>query len=158
MTHLMDFRHLTGVKLAGIYRLTTSAISAWHVKDGCPRNADGSYDLSVVIGWREGRIQAAADRAAEAGSGSVALERWRVARAAQEEIRLAAMTGEYLPRAEVEEGRVARVLTLKRAMLGLPRAVAPVLAGMEPREIQAYLTDRIRAMIGEFAGVTKVRK
>ena len=57
-----------------------------------------------------------------------------------------------LDKEEVEKGRIARILAVKRAFLALPQAIAPILAGKVAGEIQASLTNRIREIIGQFAG------
>jgi len=47
----------------------------------------------------------------------------------------------------VEKGQVACILAVKRALLALPKAVAPVLIGMEAREIQVYSRDKVKEII-----------
>jgi phage terminase Nu1 subunit (DNA packaging protein) len=142
---------VTAKVLAELYGVGLSAISNWHARDGCPRNANGTYDLRAVIAWREAKIEEKFEKIIEAGS-SPAMERWREARADREELRLKQDLGELVPRAEVEAGRVARVLAIKRAFLSLPQRSAPVMEGMDARQIRSFLGEEIRFIIAQFAG------
>jgi hypothetical protein len=141
---------LRGVDLARIYQVGESAISHWVSRDGCPRGADGTFNLSEVIKWREDRLRLEIDTVANAGG--VELDRWRRMRADLVEIQLRRARGELLDRREVETGRVQRILVIKRAMLGLGRSIAPALTGMETREICAAIDDRIKQVVREFSG------
>ncbi len=52
-----EMRHrLKGVKVAEIYRMSPARIAAMF-KEGCPRNDDKTYDLDLVIAWREARLK-----------------------------------------------------------------------------------------------------
>jgi len=42
--------------IARLWGVTPQAVGLWASKEGCPRNADGSYDLRAVIAWRERRL------------------------------------------------------------------------------------------------------
>jgi hypothetical protein len=112
-----NFDQLRAVDLARIYSVSESAISHWVSRDACPRRADGAYDLGEVIRWREARLQRAADELALNGAGSQSLERWRSARATQEELKLKAIEGTLLDAGEVERGRIQRILVIRRARL-----------------------------------------
>lgn len=102
-------RRLLQREIAAAVGVSANAVRAWD----CPRNEDGSYDLREVIAWRVADAVAREsgppkgapvptgdpeiDALMAAGEGSPALERWRLARAAQEEIKLEQMKQEVLP-------------------------------------------------------------
>lgn len=151
----MDVERLTAREVAGLWGVTAQAVGLWH-RAGCPRNEDGTYALKGVIGWREARIREEEKSRGEDRAPS--LERMRQARAEQEELKLSVVKGELLRREDVERGRVARVVALKRGLLALPRVAAPLLVGLELREIQALLKEQIEERIREFAGGKKRRR
>lgn len=60
--------------------------------------------------------------------------------------------GLLLPADEVKQRDLAKITETKRALLGLPRAVAPRLTGLETREIEAVLMEHVREILIRFAG------
>lgn len=152
-----QFDQLSAVAVAAVWGITPQAVGLWHSKQGCPRNPDGTYNLAAVIAWREARIRAEADLEPGPGGGaqSPELEGWRRARRKMAELELERISGSLISLEEVERGRVERVIYLKRSMLALPRQVAPVLVGLEARQIQTLLKERLEDMIREYAGEGK---
>jgi hypothetical protein len=69
------------------------------------------------------------------------------------EIEYQKVLGSLIPKEEVEQGRVDRILLVKREFLALPQKLAPLLAMKEPREIYAILYEAICEIIDDFAGV-----
>lgn len=112
--------------LCAILGSTRKTVLEWQ-ESGLPRHEDGTYDLAAVFAWvkehYEGKV---------AGSGnSPALERFRSARAQQEEMRLARLRGELVETAVVqaEWRRIERILV--DGLLGLPNRLAQHLAGLQ---------------------------
>lgn len=60
--------------------------------------------------------------------------------------------GQVLKKAEVEDGRLQRVATVKAALLALPGKMSQRLAHREPLEIQRDLEAEVLAMLKAFAG------
>ena len=118
-------------------------------RDGMPKTEHGYYDLAEIQKWRLGKSKGG-DKL-DKKNPSDWDEEYRKRKAQLMELQYKEATGELLPREEVERGRVARILAVKRAFLALPRAAAPQLVGLEPREIEAFLMERVRDIITRFA-------
>lgn len=52
---------MTGSQVAKRFGVSTKSVTNDWAKDGCPRNADKSFDLEKVVAWRKAKLQAAAD-------------------------------------------------------------------------------------------------
>ena len=131
-------------KVAKKFGVTLKAVEKWR-KDGMPAREDGFYDLEIIKAWKHERI----DKANGVGTAWEAeSKKWKAKRA---ELQYNQAIGELINRKEVEEGRVARIQIVKRAFLALPREVAPILAGLEPREVEVILRDRIKEIIRKFS-------
>lgn len=139
--------------LADLLQTSGKVIREWEAAGMPGRRDEGRrarYDLWVVLPWLKNRWLV---ESREAKSDSPALERLRLARAEQEELKLQELKGRLIDKADVEAGLVARAISLKRGFLAIPRASAPVLAGMsEPREIEAHLAERMRELLSLYAG------
>jgi hypothetical protein len=59
--------------------------------------------------------------------------------------------GKLISVEEVEAGKVARIMAVRRTLLAIPRAVAPQLVDMEAREIEALLMERMREVCIPFS-------
>lgn len=134
--------------LAKALKTTTRTIRRY-VRDGMPRTKLGYYDLAEIQKWclEKNKGDSKPDKK-NANEWDV---EYRKTKALLADLQYREAIGELLPKEEVEKGRVARVLAIKRAFLALPRAVAPQLVGLEPREIEAFLMERVRDMITRFA-------
>ena len=120
-------------------------------REGMPRAKDKTYDLAQVWNWVEEHLRTTARPVAEGKSPE--WERFRAAKADMAEMQLEKLRGELMPRAEVESGLRARAAALKRGLLGLPRALAPMLAIMtEPREVEAALRANVVDLLRRYAG------
>jgi len=135
--------------LRRMLRISDKTLGDW-IARGMPVRPDGTFDFVEVARWR---IHEAIDAASRKQKGSDGEDRYRKAKAEIEEMKLASMRGELVPRDDVEAANVAKVLAVKRALLALPKQLAPALAGREAREIQAYLTTRIEDVVARFSGV-----
>lgn len=143
-----DFRGLRAREVADLFGVSAVAVGLWVTRDGCPKGVDGRYDLREVLRWHRRQAMQKSPEAAQSKS----MERKRRAEAEMTEMKLKEMKGELVSRVDVDRGRVARIQVVKRALLRMPRSLAPVLVGMDMREIEAYMGERIRDIIGEFAG------
>jgi len=68
------------------------------------------------------------------------------------ELELKIKQGELIAREAIEKERIVRILTVKRALLGLGRKLAPRLANIkDPRKIQSRIIEEVRLIIERFA-------
>ena len=133
-------------EVAKVMDVSHRTVQRWR-KDGMPTTKDGFFDLDVIKSWHENR------NGSELTEGKAYWdEKIRKYKASLLELELKKVTGELLPRDEVEKGRIARIIAVKRAFLALPTRLAPVLAMKEPREIEVELYEAISEIIDEFAG------
>ena len=146
----IDPEKVTGSQLARIYGVTTGAVSHWVRRDGCPRNDDGTYSIAEVIQWREARLAVAASEVT--AGGSPALERKRLAEAEMAEIKLGEQRGELIAVQEWRREQTAKIQIVKRALLSMPRRMAPLLQGLNARQIEGQLGEELRRVIAQFAG------
>lgn len=139
----------TQEEVAKALHVSVRSVQHW-VRDGMPRGPEGYYDLIDIQTWR------ATKNRKDKNSDEEDKIKWEVRhreyRARLTELELKKAYGLVLNKEEVEAGRVARILTVKRALLLLGKTVAPVIVGMEPREIQAYIDERVKEIIRQFAG------
>lgn len=77
--------------------------------------------------------------------------RFRRARADREELELARVREALISRSDVEKLLVERALTFKRSLMPLGRRLAPILAGLEARQVQQRLDAEIRAILEEYS-------
>jgi len=145
----------TQLELAEVFQVGTRSIQKW-TKAGCPRRADGSYEIIAVHTWHAARAAKAAGQPIdgdllEGKDGDWWTARLRQLKAKQEEIHLDVLRGKLLPAAQVERDRLQRIVVVKTRLLALPSQIAPSLVGMEPLQIQNLLDTRLREIIAEFA-------
>jgi len=141
----------TQLEVARAFGVTTRTVQYW-LRDGCPRVGD-NYDLLAVERWRlEQQERRQGTSAPDADSKEFWEKEYRKARTQLTELQLKQRTGELLSRDDVAAGRNQRILVIKRALLGLPARTIPALQGLEPRQQETLLADRIEEIIKEFAG------
>jgi len=139
----------TQEEVAKVFGISVRTVQYW-AKDGMPKTEKGTYDLVDIQRWRFEK-----NNTRNSGKNSEKDEwetRLKKSKAKLAEIELKKALGEVISTDEVEKARIARIMAVKRALLALPRAVAPILAGLEARDIEILLTSRIREMIAKFAG------
>jgi hypothetical protein len=52
---------MTGAQVAKRFGVATKTVTNDWFKDGCPRNADKSFDLDKVVAWRKAKLESAAN-------------------------------------------------------------------------------------------------
>jgi len=137
-------------KVAKVFGVAVRTVERW-AKDGMPVTPQGRYDLLEIRAWRTIKNQRKNSGTGKNNNVDLWDSRYRECKAKLAEIALKKAVGELLPRETVEADLVHISLTVKRAFLGLPRQVAPQLAGLEPRQIESLLSTRIQEIIGKFA-------
>lgn len=129
---------------------------------GMPRRADG-YDLAAIGLWAMdlGLIDKVpplkGSDVIDPANPVVVSEKtlweteYRKIQAQLKQIELDKAHGRLIAIEEVEAGRLARIMAVKREMLAVPRTLAPQLIGLEAREIEAMLTEKMRDICRRFA-------
>ncbi|MDD5585147.1 MAG: helix-turn-helix domain-containing protein, partial [Candidatus Omnitrophica bacterium] len=115
--------------------------------EGMPVTKDGYYDLERIRVWFEER-----EKTGDGEGKAYWEEKIRKYRATLLELELKKATAELISSEEVDHGRIARVIAVKRSLLALPTRLAPALSMQEPREIEVILYEAISEIIDEFAG------
>lgn len=128
---------------------TVRTVQRWK-KDGMPCKGD-RYDLMAINAWKIGK------KLKKSGKGDSDLNgdgfwsnEYRRYKALNEELRYRENLGQLIPRADVEKLGVQKVIQIRRALLALPRAVAPQLVGLEARESEALLAEKLKEIIAGF--------
>ncbi len=138
-----DATHMTASAVARTFGIRRQSFAAWK---GCPRNSDGSFNLTDVIQWKlEGLTEQLRARAPEPESS--ALERYREARARRAELEVGQLQDSLVDKADVE-ARWGRVLShLVQAFDGMGKVLAPRLAMRHETEIAQTVRDEVHHII-----------
>jgi len=131
-------------QVAQVFRVSTRTVANW-AKDGMPVTKEGHYDILEIQTWKfnKGRKSTGKNDDWDAT--------YREYKAKVEQIKFKTMIAELISMREVEDGLVQVSIAIKRALLSLPRMVAPRLVGLEVREIENILRERVEEIINIFA-------
>lgn len=133
--------------VAKTFGVSVRTIRNW-TKHGMPVRKEGGYDLSEIYRWK-------LDKDGEGGEEGKQKHHWethyRQYKALLAEIDYRKALGELVTREEVEEGRVQRILTVKKALLGLPDRLAPQVVNLEVDKAKEIIKIRIEEIINDFA-------
>jgi hypothetical protein len=138
----------TQAEVATALRVDKRTVERW-VADGMPREPEGYYNLIDIQAWRLVKNER------EGSPDEKEKTKWDIkyreykARLAEFELKKA--YGQVISRELVEAGMIARILAVKSALWALPKIAAPVVSGMDPREAEAYLRERIKEIFLQFA-------
>lgn len=86
------------------------------------------------------------------GTLAAAKRRRELAQAEKVEFELAVKRGEFLPKAEVEAGRLRRIEIVKAGLKGLAGRLAGRLVGLDERQIYKVIMDEVDELLLAFAG------
>ena len=135
----------TQKEVAKVFSVSVRTVQHW-IADGMPKTKQGFYPIREIQEWKffkdhRNKKEDGVDWDAE----------YRKYKAKLAEIELKAKIGEYIPKQEVEKGRVQRIMAVKRAFLSLPRQTASQLVGLQVREIELVLSKRVKEIVQRFA-------
>ena len=137
--------------VAKVFRVDERTVRNW-IESGMPVKEGGKYDLAEIVAWKALRDQD--DKKGDASW----IEKYHAIKthltginAKLAQIKLKTIEKELIPKEEVERGLIQVSIAIKRALLALPRAIAPRLIGLEPREIEALLRERVEEIVNLFA-------
>jgi len=139
--------HLKARDVAPLWKVSAQAVGLWHRRDGGPRNEDRTYSLVDLIAWREAQLR----KSSESDSREASEARLKGYQAGLKELELKKATGRLLDRDEVERGRIARIMEVRKKLQAIPKALAGKLGHRTPIEVQAILDDAVRDVIDDFA-------
>ena len=138
----------TQQEVAKALRVDKRTVERW-VSDGMPREPEGYYNLIDIQAWRMVKKEKENDPdEKEKIKWDI---RYREYKARLAEFELKKAYGQVISRELVEAGMIARILAVKSALWALPKVAAPVVSGMDPREAEAYLRERIKEIFLQFA-------
>ena len=130
--------------LARKFAIANKTVHAW-VKEGCPRNADKSFDVEKVLAWRRAKLgESQNDPSVRAAGAKSALQAKRLMlQCEQLETSIFITKGKLLPADEVRR-EVTRIFqSVKQRFLALPNEAAPLLAGLSSAEAERLLRERV---------------
>jgi hypothetical protein len=134
--------------VARAFGVSSRTVERW-AKAGMPKSEEGGYDLIEIQAWRTLRgSQHKDDSEDEKTQWDV---KYRQMKALIAEIQYKKLTGDLIPREEVEATMMNRIVAIKRQFLALPKRVAPQLEGLEVIEREELLMDRLKEIIQGFA-------
>ena len=138
----------TQEQVAKAFKVALRTVQRW-IREGMPKTPEGFYDIIEVQAWRimkktHGQATTDSDK-----------EKWdtkfRQMKALLAEMEYKKRLGELITREEVDEGRVRRILTIKGALLCLPKRLAPQVVNLEIRQAEEIIKLRIEEIINDFA-------
>lgn len=84
--------------------------------------------------------------------GQTADAKYKDAKAKLMEMQLESQQGELVRLVDVQQERITRIQVVKRALLGLPRTLPPLLEGKAAKRMQAIIRKEVLRIIAGFAG------
>ena len=141
---------LTGQKAAAAYAgVSVRTIRYWKAA-GMPVAEGGGYIKGFLDFYKKNEgLQPTEEKKAALSADAD----YKTTRAKLLQMELDVKTGRLIAADEIEAGRVARILTVKRALLGLGRKLAPQLARIrDEKAIAAVINAECRDIIKSFSG------
>lgn len=143
----LDQIAVQGKQLASLFGVSAQAVGLWAKRDGCPRNADGTYDLGEVIRWRErSRTETETDEGLPKGYKNWP-EFWT---SEKRRLEVEAAKGRLLDAEEVRQRDEMKLISLTRGLENLEE-LAPHLEGLDARRIRKTIRDRVRDLREAYA-------
>jgi phage terminase Nu1 subunit (DNA packaging protein) len=141
---------VAGQKEAAAYAgVSVRTIRNWKAA-GMPVAADGGYIKNLLDFYKNNEGKQPTEEKKQALSADADYKTVRAKLLAME---LAVKQGELVSIKEIEKGRVARILAVKRALLGLGRKFAPRLVHIkDERKMAAVINEQMKEIIRRFSG------
>ena len=129
--------------------VSVRTIQKWKAA-GMPCVEGGGYFKGILKFYKENRGHQPTE---ERRAGLAADADYKTIRAKLLQMELDVKQGKLVPIEEIEKGRIARILTVKRALLGLGRKLAPQLVKLkDARQISKIINTEARSIIKGFSG------
>jgi phage terminase Nu1 subunit (DNA packaging protein) len=137
----------TQVEAARFAGVDTRTIRRWKT-NGMPVTPEGWYIRQVLTVYKENEGRQVSDdrRRHEKADASLKETKDEIAK-----IELGVLRGEYVRADEIQRGNILKIVTVRRALVGLGRKLAPQLKGKEERAIRKMIDEEIRGIIAGFS-------
>ena len=165
-------KNLSAIELAKVFKVSKWAVYKW-AKDGCPKNSNKTYDLETVREWISKNKNHRDDSTAakqnpvrivvEGGelkirglvsgnNGNLSVtDAKNVFAALTAEVKLNALKGLYVLKADVESEQVAKIHAVKTGLTSIAQDAAQKLVGKNSEEISTYLINAFQGFCNQFA-------
>jgi hypothetical protein len=147
---MVDLLHLTQKLICQLLMVSRMTINRW-VKDGCPRNPDGSYPGPAVVAWMVSRIEEKAEAANQQPVvGARWLEAYREERYRMAKLDRLEREGQLISVADQNQGNAARLRELVHGLKAFCDRLPPLLVGCDRDTIALIVEDEIELLMHAF--------
>ena len=149
-----DWSAMSQNQLARVFGVSgkTMSVRFSEAQEKCPRNTDGSYDLTTVIRWWLSRAQAAAKAGRkDIGRDAPEVKRWRGAKADITEMERDTMAGKLVDKARGEAHIARGVTAFCERMRGLGAVLAPQVESKSKPEIVSVISATVREYLDKLS-------
>lgn len=140
----------TAARVAKAFGVSLRTVMYW-IRDGMPVRSDKQYDLKDIQAWRVARKDKRGTQSSDKKNLAYWESEYREYKARKEKALYLKSIGSLIEREKIENDLIALITVIKRVFLALPRGLAPTLVGLEPREIEEKLAEKINEAITLFA-------
>lgn len=142
-----NWESTTQTIVAAIFGVSPRAVRKWEVEQGCPRNADGTFNLRDVVDWWKGQYESRLE-AVEKDATSDWLEKKREWEARLKEVDYQERVKDVIPAPFVRRNIAIAMEHFKRGLLAQPTKLAATLAALDaPEDCQAELEREHRELL-----------
>lgn len=141
--------------LCKIFRVTAPTIGRW-VQIGCPKLKRGVFLVSdVLYWWAENIYEAKLETEEKDESLKNARQRYWKAKAEKEEINIAQLKSELIPKKKLADLWGSRVVEVKQGLLNLADRLPPILESKTQPEIRAIVHKEVVQLLNMYSRESK---
>lgn len=151
--HIKDIRRVTTSRAAQILGCNYQRLTARVENDGAPTNADGTFDLPVIVKWwrqADGATKKETDVAARHKRAAMEAKE---ASASMAKIELARVEGTLIDLDEAEAWQADTILKARSALLALPTRVALLVNPDDPSPTEKILREEILHVLEDMSKI-----
>lgn len=137
-----DYTRLAGSELSRMLGYDRTRAAHW-AKEGCPRNADGTYSLTLVHQWLVGKVEKKATKEEAELDGDVEQAKLRRVKRLRETWAFQKDKGKYLKRDEVVAAWSQSSIDARILLETIPDRVSMLVGDIEARAIAKRSAERI---------------
>ena len=130
-----------------IFRVSPQTVSKWVLKEGMPRNDDGTFSIGECVEWAIERFEESSGGKGEPDEAKQWLTEFRKERALKARMEREALQGDLFPRGEVMAAWCNRYAHLKRYLLLWSKRLPGRIAGMDERGMMQVFDDEVRFLL-----------
>ncbi len=124
--------------VASLFGVSPQAVNSWVRDKACPKLGHGLFDCKAVLEWWLDNIHGGSTPETED-----AKERYWLAKAEHEEIKVATLKGGLMPKSEIIPEWSARMAEVTTGLQALARRLPPMLDGKSKTEQQIIVEDQV---------------